>query len=82
MSIYKISSTGTPRRKQFVVLELHLWGFPGGPAFKTLPVNAGDVGSTPDQGVRIPRASLPKNQNIAQNNTAPNSIKTVKTDPH
>lgn len=32
-------------------------GFPDSPALKTLPFNAGGEGSTPDQGVRIPRAS-------------------------
>ena len=30
--------------------------FPGGPVVKSLPVSAGDVGSTPDQGTKIPHA--------------------------
>ena len=31
-------------------------GLPGGPVVKSLPANAGDVGSTPDQGTKIPHA--------------------------
>ena len=38
--------------------------FPGGPLVKTLPSNAGGVGSVPGQGTKIPHASSPKNQNI------------------
>ena len=30
--------------------------FPGGPVVKTSPPNAGDSGSTPDQGAEIPHA--------------------------
>ena len=30
--------------------------FPGGPVVKNLPSNAGDVGSIPDQGTKIPYA--------------------------
>ena len=30
--------------------------FPGGPVVKNLPCNARDVGSTPDQGTKIPYA--------------------------
>ena len=33
---------------------------------KTSPSNAGDVGSIPGQGAKIPHASGPKNQNIKQ----------------
>ena len=29
---------------------------PGGPVVKNLPSNAGDVGSIPDQGTKIPHA--------------------------
>ena len=32
-------------------------GFPGGSAVKNLPCNAGDVGSIPGQGTKIPRAT-------------------------
>ena len=42
------------------------WDFPGSPVVKTLPYNAGDVGSMPGQGVKLPHASEPKNQNIKQ----------------
>ena len=30
--------------------------FPGGPVVKNLPCNARDVGSTPDEGTKIPHA--------------------------
>ena len=42
------------------------WDFPGSPVVKTLPYNAEGVGSMPGQGVKIPHASEPKNQNIKQ----------------
>ena len=42
------------------------WDFPGSPVVKTLPYNAEGVGSIPGQGVKIPHASEPKNQNIKQ----------------
>ena len=32
------------------------WGFPGGPGVKNLPWNAGDLGSIPGWGTRIPHA--------------------------
>ena len=34
--------------------------FPGGPVVKTSPSKAGDAGSVPDWGVKIPHASSPK----------------------
>ena len=34
-----------------------LEGFPGGPVVKNLPHNAGDGGSIPDWGTKIPHAS-------------------------
>ena len=34
------------------------WGdFPGGPVFKNLSYSAGDMGSTPGQGTKIPHAA-------------------------
>ena len=33
-----------------------LWDFPGGPVVKNPPSNAGDTGSIPDQGTKIPHA--------------------------
>ena len=33
---------------------------------KTLPSDAGGVGSIPGQGARIPHASQPRNQNVKQ----------------
>ena len=35
--------------------------FPGSPAVKTLPFNAGGAGSIPGQRAKIPHASQPKN---------------------
>ena len=34
----------------------HPWDFPGGPAVKNLPCNAGDAGSIPDRGTKVPHA--------------------------
>ena len=33
------------------------WDFPGGPVVKNLPSNAGDAGSIPGRGTKIPRAA-------------------------
>ena len=38
--------------------------FPGGPVVKTLPSNAGGVGSIPGHAAKVPYALWPKNQNI------------------
>ena len=40
--------------------------FPGGSVVKTSSSNAGDAGSIPGQGAKIPHAFRPKNQNIKQ----------------
>ena len=40
--------------------------FPGGPVVKTLPSNAGGVGSVPGQGAKTPHVTWPKNQNTKQ----------------
>ena len=40
--------------------------FPGSPMVKTLPSNAGGVGLIPGWGAKIPQASLPRKQNIKQ----------------
>ena len=42
------------------------WEFPSGPVVKTLPSNAGGVGSIPGWGAKILCALGPKNQNIKQ----------------
>ena len=34
----------------------HLEDFPGGPVVKNLPSNAGDIGSIPGRGTKIPHA--------------------------
>ena len=33
------------------------WDFPGNPVVKSLPSNAGDTGSIPDQGTKIPHVA-------------------------
>ena len=50
-----------------------LQDFPGGPAVKTSPSDAGGAASTLGRAAKIPRALWPKNQNI--NNIVTNSIK-------
>ena len=40
--------------------------FHGGPVVKTLPSDAGGVGSIPSPGANIPYALWPKNQNVKQ----------------
>ena len=42
------------------------WDFPGGLAVRSLPSNAGAVGSIPLQGTKILHASRSENQNIKQ----------------
>ena len=51
---------------------------PGGPVVKTLPFNAGSVGSISGQGVKIPHALGSKKPNIKQKQFVTNSIKTLK----
>ena len=36
--------------------NLNSWDFPSGPVVKNLPVNAGDVGLIPGQGIEMPHA--------------------------
>ena len=43
------------RKKRY--LKKQCWDFPGGPVVKNLPSNAGDVGSIPGQGTKIPHAA-------------------------
>ena len=44
--------------------------------------NAGDVGSIPGQGTKIPHASGTKNQNIKQKQYCNKFNKAFKSDPH
>ena len=50
--------------------------FPGSPVVKTVPSNAGGVGSIPGWGAKILHVLQPKNQN--RSNIVTNSIKTLK----
>ena len=56
----------------------HCGDFLGGPVVKTSLSSAGDAGSIPGLGAKIPHALQPKNQNIKQSNFVTNSIKTLK----
>ena len=56
--------------------------FPGGPVIKTLPSNAGGVGSIPGGGAKIPHASRSKNQNIKQKQYCNKFNKDFKNGPH
>ena len=58
-------STTVTNEHKFSGLKQHR-DFPGDPVVKTSPSNAGGAGSIPGQGVKIPHASRPKNQNIKQ----------------
>ena len=49
---------------------------------KTLPYNAGDVGSIPGLGAKIPHASQPKNQNIKQKQYCNKFSKDLKNGPY
>ena len=40
----------------FFTYKLSSWDFPGGPLVKNPPSNAGDAGSIPGQGTKIPHA--------------------------
>ena len=60
-------------------IEIPCRDFSGSPVVKTLPSNAGGVGSTPGQGAEIPHASWPKIQNInSRRNIVTSSRKTFK----
>ena len=56
--------------------------FPGGPVVGTLPSNAGGAAPIPGQGVGIPHASCPKNQNIKQKQYCNKFNKDLKNGPH
>ena len=49
-----------------ILKTLESWDFPSSPVVKTLPSNAGGVGTIPGQGAEIPRALSSENQNIKQ----------------
>ena len=54
---------------------------PGSPPVKTLPSNAEGVGLIPGQGVKIPNAWWPKNQNIKQKQHCDKFNKDLKNGP-
>ena len=59
-----------------------LGDFPGGPAVKTLPSNAGGVGSIPGPGAETPHALRPKNQNRKHKQYCNKFNKDFKIGPH
>ena len=44
---------------KFTLKKSKHWNFPGGPVVKNQPSNAGDEGSVPGRGTKIPHASGP-----------------------
>ena len=63
------TNTQSPPSSSNVIQKLRKtssWDFPGCPVVKTSPSNAGDMGSIPGQGVKIPHASQSKHQNTKQ----------------
>ena len=56
--------------------------FPGGPVVRTSPSNAEGAGLIPSQGVKIPHALGPKNQNIKQMQYCNKFNKDFKNDTH
>ena len=63
-------------------LKTLLRDFPGGPMVKNPPSNAGDAGSSPGQGPKIPHPSWPKNQSIKQKQYCNKFNKDFKNGPH
>ena len=49
------NSTKVVRRYKLPVINK--WDFPGGPVVKNPPSNAGDAGSIPGRGTKIPHAT-------------------------
>ena len=66
MKCINICKTGVPKGEERkkgeenIFKEIMAGDFPGGPMVKTLPSNAGIVGSIPGQGAKIPHVSWPK----------------------
>ena len=56
--------------------------FPGSSLVKTLPSNAGGVGSIAGGGAKIPHASWPKNQNIKRKQYCTKFNKDFVNGPH
>ena len=44
------------KEKKLSSIRIITWDFPGGPVVKNLPSDAGDKGSIPSQGTKIPYA--------------------------
>ena len=40
-----------------LMIESHIWDFPGGPVVETTPSNAEDTGSIPGWGTKMPHAT-------------------------
>ena len=64
------------RRQTILCLEGHVknpeyWDFPGGPVVKNPPCNAGNMGSIPDKGIKIPQA--PEQRSPTASTTEPKS---------
>ena len=46
-----------PHRVRQLKIPFNHWDLPGGPVVKNLPYNAGDTGSIPGWGTKIPRVA-------------------------
>ena len=56
-----LNSPPTPNSHAVCLQKCMCWDFPGGLLVKTLPSNAGNVGSIPGWGAKAPQASRPNN---------------------
>ena len=56
--MFKREGLGVPERKEKIrrvtLNFINIWDFPGAPVVKNLPCNAGDGGSIPGEGTKIP----------------------------
>ena len=55
--------------KIFNIENIHKWDSPGGPVVKNLPCHAGDAGSIPSQGTKIPHSA--EDLNLRTTNSEP-----------
>ena len=55
------------------------WGFPGSPAVKTSPSNAGGAGLIPGWGAKIPHALRPKNQKTENRKDGQKNLQTLSS---
>ena len=73
--MFKREGLGVPeRKKKFrrgILKFINIWDFPGAPVVKNLPYNAGDGGSIPSEGAKIPHGLEQLNPCARTTETAP-----------